>query len=424
MKLLVLTHRLPYAPNRGDRIRAFHMLRELSRGAEVRLVSLAHDAIEADATDALREMGVRVWTARVPRLRNWLRALACLWTSKPLTHVLLDSPHLGDAVAAATEDWEPDAVFVYCTGIAPIALEAPLAHVPRVIDFVDVDSMKWASLAASSRGPRSWIFRREADYLGRFEAAVAASAHINIVVNDKERDALLHVCPSARIVVIPNGVDVAAFKNLEAPANTHSVIFTGVFDYGPNVDGALWLAREVWPRVRAVMPDAHLRLVGANPVRSIRNLSGQDPSIEVTGSVRDTRPYLWESAIAAAPLFTARGIQNKVLEAVAGSLPVVVTSPVWDGLPDEVRPACRRADDAAAFAAAIVELLSLTPAARSRLAARASLTPLAWPLRLESLTKVIARAAGAGTDGTRAQGVTARSRSPRSSSGSLLAPSR
>ena len=104
MKLLVLTHRLPYAPNRGDRIRAFHMLREMSRSAEVRLVSLAHDAIEADATDALREMGIRVWTAPVPKVRNAFRALACLATSQPLTHVLLDSPHLADAVAQATED--------------------------------------------------------------------------------------------------------------------------------------------------------------------------------------------------------------------------------------------------------------------------------------------------------------------------------
>lgn len=424
MKLLVLTHRLPYAPNRGDRIRAFHMLRELSRSAEVRLVSLAHDAIEADATDALREMGIQVWTARVPTVRNAIRALASLGTSQPLTHVLLDSPHLAGAVRSATEDWEPDAVFVYCTGIAPAALAPPLANVPRVIDFVDVDSMKWASLGASSRPPRSWIFRREAKHLGAFEATAAASARVNIVVNERERDALLRICPSANVVVIPNGVDVEAFKNVEPPANNHAVIFTGVFDYGPNVEGAMWLAQEVWPHVRASIPDAHLRLVGANPVRSIRALPRHDPSIEVTGSVRDTRPYLWDSAMAAAPLFTARGIQNKVLEAVAGSLPVVVTSPVWDGLPGEVRPACRLADDAPSFAAAIVELLSLSPAARSRLAARAALEPLAWRLRLDPLAGVIARAAGSSTDGTRAQGVTSRSRSPRSSSGSVLAPSR
>ena len=424
MKLLVLTHRLPYAPNRGDRIRAFHILRQLSRDCEVRLVSLAHDAIEADATDALREMGVRVWTARVSRARNLLRALTCLPTSQPLTHVLLDSPQLRGAIASATEGWDPDAVFVYCTGMAPAALSPPLAGVPRIIDFVDVDSEKWAALASSSRGPRSWIFRREAKCLGAFEAAAAASSQVNIVVNERERDALLRICPGASVVVIPNGVDVGSFKNVEPPASTHSVIFTGVFDYGPNVEGALWLAQEVWPRVRAAMPGARLWLVGANPVRSVRALPRQDSSIEVTGSVRDTRPYLWDSAVAAAPLFTARGIQNKVLEAVAGSLPVVVTSAVWDGLPSEVRPACRRADDAESFAAAIVGLLSLSPAARARMASRASLEPLAWPLRLDSLRQVIARAAGSSTGGTRAQCVTALSRSPRSSSGSLLAPSR
>src|SRR5687768_15991217 len=130
MKLLVLTHRLPDATNRGDRIRALHMLRELSSGAEVRLVSLAHDAIEADATDALREMGISNWTARVPKIRNAFRALACRATAQPMTHVMLDSPHLAGAIESATEEWLPVALFVSCTRIAPSALTRPLALLP------------------------------------------------------------------------------------------------------------------------------------------------------------------------------------------------------------------------------------------------------------------------------------------------------
>ncbi len=425
MKVLVLTHRLPYAPNRGDRIRSFHIVRQLARRGDVRVVSLVHDRDEAAERGALERAGVRTWIARVPRRRNLLRALLTLRGTQPLTHTLLATPEMADAVAAATTMWRPDVVLSYCTGVAPVALAPPLSGIPLVIDFVDVDSAKWATLAASAALPRSWIFAREARCLARFEAAVARTAQMAMVVNQRERDALLQVCPDARVEVIPNGVDVEGFKTAQPPAANRSVVFSGVFDYAPNVDGALWLAREVWPRVRAELSDARLTLVGAQPSPPVRRLASLDSSITVTGRVPDTRPYLWGAAIAVAPLFTARGVQNKVLEAVASSLPVVVTPAVWDGLPEDVWPACRRASNAASFASAIVDLLSLTPAARRQIAAGARLAGLAWPQRLAPLMTLIERAAGLPSDGApRPAVVTSRSRSPQGSTGSLLARSR
>jgi glycosyltransferase involved in cell wall biosynthesis len=293
-----------------------------------------------------------------------------------------------------------------------------------VIDFVDVDSAKWATLAASAWPPRSWIFQREARCLARFEAAAAWTARMATVVNEREREALLQVCPAARVEVIPNGVDVDAFRVWQAPAANHDVVFSGVFNYAPNAEGAVWLAREVWPRVTAAVSDARLKLVGANPDRSVRGLADADRSITVTGRVPDMRPYLWGSAIAVAPLFTARGVQNKVLEAVAASLPVVVTPAVWDGLPEEVWPACQRATDADAFAHAIIDLLVMTPAARREIGAGARLAGLKWPQRLAPFVTVIERAAGLPSDGApRPAIVTSRSRSPQGSTGSLLARS-
>ena len=173
------------------------------------------------------------------------------------------------AVADATTNWTPDVVLAYCSGVAPVALAPPLAGVPLVIDFVDVDSAKWATLAASATPPRSWIFHREARCLARFEAAVAWTARMATVVNERERDALLRICPAARVEVIPNGVDVDAFTASQ-PAANHSVVFSGVFDYAPNVEGAVWLAEEVWPRVREKVSDARLTLVGAHPTRRVR----------------------------------------------------------------------------------------------------------------------------------------------------------
>ena len=230
--------------------------------------------------------------AAVPRLRNMARAVTTLMASTPLTHTLLASPGMDAAVAGATDHWTPDVVLAYCSGVAPVALAPPLARVPMVIDFVDVDSAKWATLAESAFPPKSWIFHREARCLASFEAVAAQAARMAIVVNERERDALLRVCPEARVEVIPNGVDIDAFRAWEAPAANHDVVFSGVFNYAPNAEGAVWLAREVWPRVKDAVGDARLMLVGANPDRTARKLASADRSIMVTGSVRRHAPVL------------------------------------------------------------------------------------------------------------------------------------
>jgi len=393
MNVLVLTHRLPYAPNRGDRVRAHHIVKLLAARADVHVVSLVHDDEEAGHVDALRQLGVGVSIARVPRTRNLFAAALALPTETPLTHALLHAPSIGEAVQRATERWRPDVVLAYCTGVAPLALAPPLDRVPLVLDIVDVDSAKWAAFADASRFPRAWIYRREARCLGAFERRAVRVAAASTVVNERERDTLLRTCPGADVHVVPNGVDVGALTSPEPPAAEERVIFTAVFDYAPNTEGAIWFARRVWPLVRAARPSATLTLAGASPTRAIRQLATIDPSIEVTGAVGDMRPYLWRSAIAVAPIFQARGVQNKVLEAAAAGLPSVVTSPVWKGLPDEVLPACRQADAPEQFAAQVVELLALAPEARRRHAALARLADLAWPQRLAPLLDVVETAA-------------------------------
>jgi glycosyltransferase involved in cell wall biosynthesis len=164
-------------------------------------------------------------------------------------------------------------------------------------------------------------------------------------------------------------------------------------NYEPNAEGARWLAERVWPLVRRRQPDAQLLLVGADPGAALRRLAQRDASIQVTGTVPDVRPYLWRSAIAVAPLFTARGIQNKVLEAIAAGLPCVVSQPVWDGLPPGIGVASLLATSAEEFAAGIVRMLNLTPAERRSIAAQADLTSLEWTRCLAPLEPLLRRAA-------------------------------
>jgi glycosyltransferase involved in cell wall biosynthesis len=163
-------------------------------------------------------------------------------------------------------------------------------------------------------------------------------------------------------------------------------------NYAPNVDGVRWFARDVWPLVRARRPDAQFVIVGSDPAAYVRRLHSPEQGIEVSGTVDDVRPYLWQSAMSIAPLFMARGVQTKVLEAVAAGLPAVVTSAVFEGLPSAIRSACRVADTAEAYAAATCALLNMTAADRRELAQSADLTQLGWDAQLRPLHDALASA--------------------------------
>ena len=389
MRILFLTHRLPYAANRGDRIRALHLLRFLAQHATVDVVSLVSDEEEAAHAGDLLDIAASVRVARTHRLRGYVRAAAALPTGRTVTHALLDSPDLAAAVAAACAAHRPDIVLAFCSGMARVALLPPLSGIPLVLDMVDVDSEKWKSLGVTARWPARWIYAREGRCLAAFEAAAARRSRAVLVVNERERAALLALAPDAPVHVVPNGIALEEFAPPDAPSAEPRVVFCGVMSYAPNEEAALWLAREVWPLVRAQVPAATLSLVGSSPPAAMQRLPSADPSIEVTGTVADVKPYLWRAAVAAAPLRLARGVQNKVLEAVAAGLPCVVTPAVHEGLPAEVVPATRLASTPAAFAAAIVDLLSRTAQQRRAIAGQAALQPLAWPDRLAPLLPLL-----------------------------------
>jgi sugar transferase (PEP-CTERM/EpsH1 system associated) len=259
--------------------------------------------------------------------------------------------------------------------------------------MVDVDSMKWEELAPAERFPRSWILRREARALRAFEADVAARAAACLTVNEREREVLQRLAPGARIVVVPNGIDYAHFAPPAPPAATVDVVFCGVMSYAPNERAALWMAEEVWPRVRAARPDARFIVVGADPTPAVRALEQKHAGIAITGGVADVRPFLWKAAVAVAPIGIARGLQNKVLEAVAAGLPCVVTPAVAEGLPREIRNACPVAADPQPFAERVLAILDMEAQARRSLAARADLTALAWGMRLAPVRALIEAAA-------------------------------
>ncbi|HKW36431.1 MAG TPA: TIGR03087 family PEP-CTERM/XrtA system glycosyltransferase [Burkholderiales bacterium] len=337
-ELLFLAHRIPYPPDKGDKIRSFHLLRHLAPRYTVHLGAFIDDARDWSHVASVKEMcGETRFVALQPG-RAKARSLAALATGEPLTLRYFHDAALSRWVADLLAARRIERALVFSSAMAQYLEAIPAQAMRRVLDFVDLDSDKWRQYGERSRGPLRWLYRREAETLFRAERRYAAAFDASLFVSDAEARLFADQAPesAARVSVVKNGVDTDYFSPQRAypdpfAAGEAALVFTGAMDYWANVDAVVWFAREVLPRVRSDFPQACFYVVGARPSRAVLDLA-QLPGVKVTGTVPDTRPYLAHARAAVAPLRMARGVQNKVLEAMAMARPVVASPQAVAGI--------------------------------------------------------------------------------------------
>jgi sugar transferase (PEP-CTERM/EpsH1 system associated) len=333
--ILFLAHRVPYPPDKGDRIRTFHILKHLSRRAAIHVACLADEPVGEETLAALQKCCAQVAVVPLPPRARWMRALAYLARGRTLTEGAFYSPVLVKTLRAWAAATSFRAVFASSSGMAQFARLRELAGSPVVVDLVDVDSEKWFDYAATSNRLHALLYRTEGRRLRRLERSLAASARALTLVSNGEADIFHGFCPLGDVQVITNGVDFNYFHPLTEPVVEDGCVFVGALDYLPNVDAACWFAREAWPEIRRRHPDARLSLVGRRPTVEVGRLGGL-PGVGVVGQVPDVRPHVARAAVAVAPLRIARGLQNKVLEALAMGKAVVASPQALAGLQERL----------------------------------------------------------------------------------------
>ncbi len=380
VKILFLCHRVPYPPDRGDRITTWHFLRHmLDAGHEVRLGCFSEEDRDSDAVAFLQKRCKEVAAPRMSRSWRKLLSLRGLLTGQALTVPFFSDRRLRSTVRRWIAEAKPDLVYVYSSSMAQYVMSLP--SVRKVMHFAELDSDKWLQYAKASGPLGRWIYGREWKRLLQFEAAVAREFDLSIVVSDVERELFMRYIPGVDPAVLPNGVDIEHFATKgDAERGAHTLVFTGVMDYEPNVDGVMWFADACWPELKCRYPDARLLVVGSRPTDAVKALAQKD-GIEVTGRVPETPPYFDRASVAIAPLRLARGVQNKVLEAMSMALPVVSTTQAAQGLGEVPKGTVRIANDPAAMIAAICDLFDHPQQARAEgLAAAAFVREhFGWP---------------------------------------------
>ncbi len=391
MKILYLAHRIPYPPDKGDKIRSYNEIRYLSRSHDVDLVCLVDDPGDFRHEASLQKLCRRVAPVPLNTKAALLRGALWLAKGKPLSVGYFYSRRMQRIIDQWLAETAYGSVICFSSSMAEYLFRSK-AIAPAVgkiqegasrniadgrlcliMDFCDVDSDKWAQYASEAPFPKSLIYSLEHRRLTDYERLVAERFDCSVFVSNNEAELFKALNPGlSNIRVVPNGVDHEYFDPSSALAQpeVHSkesarpdcgdynpvLLFTGAMDYHANVDGVIWFARNVLPRIQAEISGVRFYIVGRNPHREVLSLSGND-SVCVTGYVEDIRAWYKIADVCVVPLRLARGVQNKVLEAMAMAKPTVATSKSMEGIDAAPGKHVLVEDSADGFARAVLSLL-------------------------------------------------------------------
>jgi polysaccharide biosynthesis protein PslH len=399
MRVLFLAHRLPYPPNKGDKIRSFWELRFLATRHEVDLFCFYDDREDEQFLEKARELCTHLYAEKLSWWNSRLRSFVALVKGRAISPAYFYSKTMLQKVQNAIGSRNYDLIFVYSSSMTQYV--PAKVGCPCVLDMVDVDSDKWAQYGRRQPSMLSWMWKLEAGRLAELERKAIEDFAAILVCTDMEAATLKRGGDSPKIMVLENHLDTSYFDPAKVEALTALaelqpyIIFTGSMDYYPNVDAVTYFHREVFPHIRREFPPARLVIAGRNPTRSVRGLAS-DSAVSVTGAVLDMRPYLRAASAAVAPLRVARGVQNKILEAMAMGLAVAVSKHAAKALPPSLLSAIHVEDDPKRLAEFLVARLRESPRPRPNIreAAVKYFGVPGWETRLDDIICRVTRAAG------------------------------
>ena len=358
MQILFLTSRLPYPPNRGDRLRTYHLLKNLGSEHEITLVTFVNGVDEAELAGELEVLCEEIYVIRRPALRSLFSVASNLWRSLPMQLLYYRSRKMQRLVDTLLANETYDAAYVHLFRMAPYVTNTHNLY--RIVDLTDMISSEIeASMPYRTLASRM-VYSIEQPRIASFERFVASWAEETWLISDRDRLLLAESHPEANLQTVPNGVDLVRFFPVEEQKKEMRLLFVGHLDVFHNIDAVSFLVDEILPLVRQRIPQCTLDIVGAGKGTKLSGL-GRKEGVRIRGFVPDLNQALNEAAVFVAPLRFSAGVQNKVLEAMAAAVPVVTTSNVNEGLAAQPQQDMLVGDGADELSQMIISLLEDEP---------------------------------------------------------------
>lgn len=321
MKLLVILSRIPYPLDKGDKLRAYHQLKELSARHEIILCCLHDRDPHPDADKMLRSISSEY---HLFKLRKWRIAMNFLFgwfSNKPFQVLYFYQRPIHRAIRKLIARTEPDHIFCQLIRTAEYAKQE--FDYRKTIDFQDAFGKGLDRRYRLSKGLRRAIFRMERDRVVAYENVIFEYFDHKTIISEEDRRYIIH--PNREdIHVIPNGIDTEFFKPNESVQREYDLVFVGNMSYAPNVETACYIAEEILPEIHKTTPGTTLLIAGADPIRRVRSLA-ENPKITLLANPKDIRGAYLSGKVFIAPMQLGTGLQNKLLEAMSLSLPCITS---------------------------------------------------------------------------------------------------
>ncbi|WP_016957061.1 TIGR03087 family PEP-CTERM/XrtA system glycosyltransferase [Catenovulum agarivorans] len=365
MKIIIIAQRLPYPPNKGEKLRSYYQIEYLvNQGHSVTVVAPTESTSDLqDGQKLQQKLNVKVELVDIGNRK--LKLLTGLLANQCLSVANFYGKALQVQVDSLLATAQFDCILCTASSVAEYVFKSPMVQKKRdkfmlLMDFMDLDSDKWRQYAAKSKFPMSWVYQREAKLLSKYENRIHEYFDQCFFVSNQEVTLFGKQLNSQNTsIAIGNGIDFSEFKPVllaDKPQGCN-LLFTGVMDYAPNVDAVVWFVEQVWPKIIAECSNAKFIIAGMRPTAKVKELT-KFQGIEVTGFVDDIMPYYNQAHVFVAPFRIARGVQNKVLQAFACGLPTVATSMGAEGINCQDGQHLLVADEADDFANAVLRLIN------------------------------------------------------------------
>lgn len=311
MKLFVLLPRFPYPLEKGDKLRAFYQVRELSLKHEIHLCCLTDCSVEKKSIEEVKKYCASINIIRLNKAAIYSQVFFQLFTGKPFQVGYFFQSKASKIIKKQIEALQPD--HIYCQLIRTTEYVKHFYTIPKTLDYMDALSKGMERRMESAKGLRKMVFRSEFRRLLKYEHLIFDYFDEHTIISEQDRQHIYHP-EQQKITIIPNGVGEQFFEKPEVEQK-FTLVFTGNMMYPPNINGAIYLVKEILPLVQKELPDANVIISGANPHKKVVELSSQN--VTVTGWVDDMRKSILSAKIYVAPMEIGSGVQNKLLEAMS-----------------------------------------------------------------------------------------------------------
>ncbi len=365
MNILFISHRIPYPPNKGDKIRSYNILKYLAEKHTVYLACLIDNDEDIENIEPLSRMVEKLYWERITPFVKKVTSCIHLLGKKPLSAPYFYSNSLQHRIDALLDNTQIDAVFCFSSPTAEYIFRSRHYHgslqkANRCMDLIDMDSDKWHQYARTSAWPMKWVYQREAETLLAYEKRITREFDTVLLVTKAERNFFKTQIQADNVIALSNGVDLVHFhpgfkSNIQKDGPV--LVFTGAMDYRPNIEAVQWFTYHVLPVIQQKISGVRFYIIGSRPDQNVESLAKQK-GVKVVGYVEDVRDYFSMADVCVIPLHIARGLQNKVLEAMAMGRPVVCTSQAFEGIEAMPGEHLLIADDPETFAQNVIELLT------------------------------------------------------------------